>query len=427
MGQTAGTAPEPGPLGWLEFTCRVVRDRSHTAWAWLSDEDLLAAVHQRGGVAAYLPGEQIGTRDQVLLRLAVDTDGRVALARPGEPPAPGPQLEEFVVGILEELRTLALIDHETAVGPPGLPHEQLRHDAEQPDPDTRQVYAWKAQDATVGRLVASLLKQPVDLHRDGDWIVAAVAHQSPLILPDTPGRGPVGVYPFLSLDRRGELRSFTYREGARAKHQRIHVEWGPGLQAAPPPQAHPDTVALARWLADPDEKRGLEATAGSRVADPTAEQTATVERVIASDDGSTALADLCAAYGIPVLAARLVEVPHGAPDPVEPWQRVEPGSRASAVGQALVDANAEEPTGSMPWHALERSIYHRPQLGLVLGFIELLLAGGLMTAILNGALSPWWWIAVGALLLVGIEQSASGILRRRALRSRPGPDADPPR
>lgn len=430
MAQNPAPGPTPGPLGWLEFTVRVVRDRSHTAWAWLSDEELLAAVHQRGGVAAYLPGERIGTRDQVLLRLAVDPDGRVALARPGEPPQAGPQLEDFVVEVLEELRVLGIIDGETAVGPPGLPADQLRQDAEQPDPDTRQVYAWTSEEPLIGTAVASVLQQPVQLHREGGWTIGTVAHQSPLVLREPPVRGPVDIFPFVALDRRGELRSFTYVEGRRASHLRLNVEWGPPMQAAPPADPHPDTLALAEWLTQPDGPGGTRGpdAAGDRAAgkmvEPTPEQAAVIDRVVATTDGSTALADLCAAFGVPTLAAELAEVPHGSPDPGAPARTAQPDSRRGMIGQALVDANAEEPTGKGPWAALERAIYHRPTIGLVLGFVELLVVGALVTTILNGALSAWWWIAVALLAFIGIEHTSTAVLRRAALRREDSPGED---
>lgn len=420
MSQRPENEPVPGPLGWLEFTVRVIRDRAHAGWAWLSDDELLRAVHERGGVAAYLPGERIGTRDQILLRLAVDPEGRVALAEPGAAPEAGPQLEDFVMGVLEELRVLALIDDETAVGPPGLPADRLRHDAQQPDPDTRQAYAWTSEEPVVGGVLASVLQQPVALHQEGGWTIGTVAHQSALVLREPPVRGPVTIFPFVALDRRGELRSFTYAEGRKPSQLRVHVEWGPPLQAAPPPDAHPDTLALARWLAEPEPGNSEDLPRGPEHTAPSAEQKAVIDRVLASGDGSTVLAELCTAFGVPALAAQLVEVPHGSPDPVAPDRTAGPDSRRGLIGQVLVDANSEEPTGRGPWAALERAIFHRPRIGLVLGFVELLIAGALIAAVLNGALSPWWWIAVAVLVLIGIEHTGSAVLRQRALQRERG-------
>lgn len=373
-------------------------------------------MHAAGGLAAYLPGERIGTRDQVILRLAVDPDGHVATTTPGGPPTAGPQLEDFLMPILDRLRVLAIVDPETAIGPPGLPADQLRQDAEQPDADTRQVYAWQAKDTTVGRIVATSLDQNLDLHRDGDWVIAAPAHGSPLVLHQAPGRGRMSIHPFVIVERRAELRAFTYIGGAKDSDLRVHVESGPPLLPAPPPGAHPDTTALSQWLARPEENHEHAPGAPSGVATPSPAQVAVIERVISGDDPSSALEQLCQTFEVPELVARLAEVPHGQPDPVTPWQIVSPQSRRGIVAAAIADANSDEPTGRMPWHALDRAIYHRPTLGLALGFIEMVLAGILVAVVINGLLSPWWWILVGAIVLVAMDHTTSGAIRRHALR-----------
>lgn len=410
-------APTPGPLGWLEVTVHLVRDRSHSGWGWLQDEELLAALQARGAVAAYLGGERIGVRDQLLLRLAVDPEGRVALATGGGPPEAGPIVQEFLVELVEELHVAALVDEQVTIGATGLPLEQLRQDAERPDPDTRQVYLWQADDAVEGRVLAAELQQPVDLHRVDGWVIAAVGHQSPVILHRPPGRGPFSMHPFAILDRRAELRSFTFVEGRRASHQRVQIEWGPPMRPAPPtPEGaatHPDTVALAQWLSSPDEAT-LPDPESRRGPSPTPQQRAVIEEVMAGENADGALSALCVAYGLPVLAAQLAEVRHGDPDPVKPWQRVEPQGVGGLVGSTLLDANAEPSRGRMPWHVLDRAIHRRPGLGLLLGFVWMLVAGGLSAAILRDALSPWWWIAVGVLVLLGMEHTGSAVLTRQA-------------
>lgn len=406
--------PVPGPLGWLEFTTRVLRDRSHTAWAWLGDEELAEALRGRGVLGALGPGEGIGHRDVVMLRLAVSPEGAVATSAPGQPPTPGPALEEFVQQLVEDLRTLALIDDEVAVGPPGLPADRLRQDAEQPDRDSRQVYAWPAEDAMLARVVAVAIGEQVEVHRVDGWVVAAAPPGSARILTQVPLRMG-GAFPFVAARRAGQSRTLQYQTGRGEDALHLHVRWSPPLEPVLPASPHPKTVALGRWLADPSVLR--RASDEERHGELSAEQDRVIQESLTGGRGPDLLRSVTAVLDVPTLVAELAELGPDDEPPAAPWLTVRSGSRMEIITATLRgDDEDDEPTGRGPFAALQRLERRRPVVGLTLGVGELLVALLLVLALLLGSW-PWpWWLAVAVLVVDGGFRATVAGLRLR------GPD-----
>lgn len=304
---------QAGPLGWLETTLEIMRDRSHSSWHFLSDDELLGALHARGAVAAYLPGEEQATRDLVILRLAVSPEGRVAVTRDGRPPEAGDHLQEFVPGLLDELKTVATAPPDQLIGPPWLPVEEIVTAAHQLDEDSRVVYCYQGEDV-VASAFAGQLGTTMSVHHEGDWVVCASPHKLEMVLSGPPNR-LTGAYPFVVLERRGALRLFSYHEAAKETALHLTAQWRPPLRAAAPVGAHADALELARWLTDPgawdadqhahERDRGVSAT----------QHEVLLSWMHRSSGGEAFLPEVAAAFDLPEVAAALVETRPGDPDP----------------------------------------------------------------------------------------------------------------
>ena len=413
----------PGPLGWLELTVELIRDRSHSSWMLLRDEELLEMVRAKGLVAAYLPGENLATPDVVQLRVAVSPEGEVAVTKDGGPPQPGERVEEFVPALLDELRTVAFVPPEDKVGPPWLPVDEIIDEAKTPGEDSRVVYCYRGEDVVTATAFARDLDTPMTVYREDGWVVAATGHRPTALLASPPHRW-TGAYPFAVLGRRGSGREFAFVQTPKKEALSVHAEWAPHLTPIEPEGAHPDTVELARWLAGPRAWE-TQARAEGRLdplpepdlpAGMTAEQHITIERWMAEPtDASGFLAQTAASFGIPGVAARLAETLPGQPDP-EGGRIVEPSGGIGFVAASLADQDTE-PEGRMPWTVLERTLWRRPTLGLALGLGELLLAVGLAVLLVTGLLGGWWvWVLVVALALGGLAHLLTALFRRRVRR-----------
>ncbi|QFG68287.1 hypothetical protein [Ornithinimicrobium pratense] len=422
------TEPAAGPLGWLELTVELMRDRSHSSWMLLHDEELLETVRGRGLVAAYLPGEVLATPDVVQLRLAVSPEGRVAVAPDGGPPQPGERVEEFVPALLDELRTVAFIPPEDKVGPPWLPVDEIVAEAKTPGQDSRVVYCYRGDDVVAATAFARDLETPMTVYRQDGWVVAATGHGPSRLLAAPPHR-LTGAYPFAVVGRRGSSREFAFVERPKDKGLSVHAEWTPHLRPVVAEGAHPDTVELAEWLAGP---RAWEARARSSgrlepLSEPnlpdgmTAEQHLTIERWMAEPtDASGFLAETAARFGVPGIAARLAEARPGDPDPGS-GKVVEPSRGMRFVADSLAEQDTE-PTGRLPWMVLERALWRRPVLGMLLGVGELVVAlvlGGLLVA---GLLAGWWvWVLAVVFALGGLAHLVPAIFRWRTRRGQTEP------
>lgn len=419
--------PAPGPLGWLELSLEIMRDRSHSSWMLLRDEELLGVLRDRGVVAAYLPGAVRAHPDLVLLRLAVSPEGKVALAPEGGPPEPGPPVEGFVPWLLDELKTVSFIPDDGPVGPPWLPTEEVVQAAHQLGEDSRVVYCYQSDDLLTASSFATAIGAPMSVYREDGWVVAATPHGPDKVLAAPPSR-LTGAYPFLLMDRRGQTRTIAYKKSAKKDALSFNAEWGPSLWPARR-EGHPDTQELELWLADPglwEHQHGGEGTppAQERPAGMSAEQHDLIERWMAErEDASGFLEQVAGAFGVPAVAARLAETPPGEPDP--PGGRtVEPGRTGALAVQSIAEVDTE-PEGSMPWTVLSRAIWRRPWLGIALGAGELLVALVLAGMALGGILDGWWvWAVAGVFAVAAAMYLVQSAFRLR-VRGRPGPEEGP--
>lgn len=414
-----------GPLGWLELTVELVRDRSHSSWMLLRDEELLETLRGRELVAAYLPGEVLATPDVVQLRLAVSADGRVAVAPDGGPPQPGDPVEELLPALLDELRTVAFVPPEDTVGPPWLPVEEIVAEARTPSEDSRVVYCYRGDEVVTATAFARDLDTPMTVYRQDGWVVAATGHGPSRLLAGPPHR-LTGAYPFAVVGRRGATREFAYLERPGDKGLSVHAEWTPHLRPVQVESTHPDTAELARWLAGP---RAWEARARADdrleplpepdlPAGMTAEQHVTIERWMAEPtDASGFLVQTGASFGVPRVAARLAEARPGEPDP-EGGRVVEPARGMSLVADVLAEQDTE-PTGRLPWTVLDRVLWGRPVLGVLLGAGELVVAVVLVGLLLAGLLAGWWvWVLAVVFALGGLAHLVPAVFRWRTRRGR---------
>lgn len=417
----------PGPLGWLELTLELIRDRSHSSWMLLRDEELLEAVRGRGLVAAYLPGEVLATPDVVQLRLAVSPDGRVAVAPDGAPPQPGGPVEELVPALLDELRTVAFIPPEDKVGPPWLPVEEIVTAAKAPGADSRVVYCYRGDDVVAATAFARDLDTPMTVYRQDGWVVVATAHGPSTVLAAPPHR-LTGAYPFAVVGRRGSSREFAFLERPRDKGLSVQAEWTPHLRPVDVEGAHPGTVELTEWLAGPRtwEARARATGRLEPLSEPdlpdgmTPEQHITIERWMAEpNDASGFLTETATSFGVPAIAARLAEAHPGEPDP-EGGTVVEPSRGMRFVADSLAEQDTE-PSGRLPWTVVERVLWNHPLLGMLLGAGELVVAlvlGGLLVADL---LTGWWvWVLAVVFALGGVAHLLPAVFRWRRRRARPG-------
>lgn len=418
--EQVSTTPEsaaPGPHDWLVLTVHIARDRSHSAWKFLADEELRQALAERHVVAAYLPGEVVATRDLVVVRLAVTADGRVALAPDAGPPTAGPQAQEFFPQLLEDLRTVGFVPPSDPVGPDWLPTEQILQEVHTPGPDSRVVYCYRGQDTVVAGAFARDLDTTLRVYREDGWVVAATGHQPAMVLSSPPSR-LTGAFPFVCLDRRGQQRTFGYHEAAKASALHLSAEWQPAFTPTLPEAAGPAAHDLADWLTHPaDHPERPHPVAGS--SEPTPEQESVIRAWMQEvQDGAPGMARLAAAFGVPPVAAQLVESRPGDPDPPG-GTLVEPASTASLLASAIAEEDLQ-PQGRMPWAVLERTLQRRPLLGVALGVLELAAAGLLILWLAGTEASRWWtWVVLAMLVLVGLTHLGLGILRLRIRSTRP--------
>ena len=414
---------QPGPLGWFELALDLVRDRSRSSWMLLRDEELLEVVRRRSLVAAYLPGELVATPDLVNLRVAVSPDGKVAVAPDGGPPQPGEHLDDVIPGLLEELKTVALILPDNPVGPPWLPVEEIIGEALKPGQDTRQVYCYRGEDTVAATAFARDLDEPLTVYQEDGWVVAATGH-GPARVMTGPPRRITRAYPFALLARRGLRREFAYVEAPKDDVLNVHAEWSPQPRSIELPDAHPDTTELLEWLA---ERRSWEtrARAEGRIdpePDPdlppgmTDEQHQTLERWMSEPtDAAGFLPETAASFRIPAVAAQLVEAAPGTPDP-EGGRTITPARGVDFMASALADQDTE-PEGRAPWTVLERAVWRRPALGVAIGAVLVLLCVALAALQLTGTWGGWWtWLLVPLLALAGLVYLASALLRMRSRR-----------
>lgn len=408
----------PGPLGWLEVTMHLMRDRSASSWMFLQDEELLTVLRERGVVAAHLPGEVLSIPDVVLVRVAVSPEGRVAVLGEDGEPTEGPPVEDFVPSLLDALKTVALVEPDQPVGPPWLPVDEILADGHQPAEDSRVVYCYKGTEVVVAASFARTLEVPVTVYRADGWTVAAMPHRPEKVLGGPPPKFS-GAYPFVVLDRRGQQRTFGYAESAKETSLRVSAEWRPPMRPAVPAEGTGPAAELARWLADPrgwgqsGDAPAAEGDAPQRPEGMTAEQEAVLQRWMAeAGDASGFLRETCAAFGVPEIAAELVETPAGRPDPVG-GQVVEPMGAGALMRTALAEQDTE-PEGKLPWQVLDRALWHRPALGIALGAGELVLGLLLIVLLVAGVLGGiWLWVIGVVIALAGIAHLVPGVVRLR--------------
>lgn len=125
----------------------------------------------------------------------------------------------------------------------------------------------------------------------------------------------------------------------------------------------------------------------------------------------------CAGFGVPTIAARLVEAGPDDPDP-EGGTVVEPMGAASVIGSAFSDSD-KEPAGRSPVAALGRVLWRTPALGIALGAGEILVAVVPIVLLVGGDLSWWFWVIAIVFLLGGLVHVGQGLLRLNTRRQHP--------
>lgn len=423
-GQPDPDQPQPGPLGWLELTFQIMRDRSHSNWMFLKDGELLAKLREKGTVAAYIPGAEVGTPDLAVVRVAVSPEGHVVVARPGHAPEPGDlHVQEWLPTLLDELKTVANIEADQ-VGPPWLPVADIVEAANRPT-DSRKVYCYRGTDTITAAAFARQLQAPLTVYRADGWIIAASEHNPKTVIIGPPNRVS-RAFPYATLERKGHWRSFAWAKSAKGGEFSVVAQASPPLRPVSLKGAHPDTKELMEWLADPGvwERNHAEGPPPDAEvpAETTREQHATILRWMQRPVDSGFLTEVAEAFEIPAIAAQLVETPAGQPDP-EGGEVIEPAPPTAMMSRALREQDTE-PDGRMPWHALSRVLYRRPVLGLALGAVELLAAAALVWLVLATDLGWWVWIVVAALAISGLGHVFEALLRLRWRRSEASPPAD---
>lgn len=410
--------PVPGPLGWLELTIELMRDRSHSSWMTLRDDELLRVLRERRLVAAYLPGEEIAMPGLVLVRLAVALEGQVALVAPDGTVTTRPEVEEAVTDLLDALKTVAFVPPDGFIGPSWLDVVDIIEEGQKASQDARIVACYRGKDTLAVSTWAKGAEAPVTLWEEAGWHIAAFPRGTEPAL--ALGLSSLSMYPFAILERQGQRRAFAHLTSAKSSLN-VFTEWEPELRPGELPDgASVDAVELGRWLATPS--RFEDDPEPPTIDGATPAQLLALEAWLSPDgNGDGLIGPTAAAYEVPDLAVRLVEAAPDTPDP-DGGRVVEPAGTLTMMGKALREQDTE-PRGRNPWSALGRLLWRNPGLGIALGIGELLVAVVLFAfeRSVDGP-SIWAWVLIAVFGLGGLAHIAEGVTRLR-WRSR-GPAQD---
>lgn len=408
--------PTPGPLGWFELTVEVMRDRSHSSWMLLHDDELLRAVTARRLVACHAPGAPVALPNLAVVRLAVSPQGRVGVVGPDGSVQEGDEVEDVVIGLLEELKTCGFIEPDNLLGPPWLPVPDIVEEAHQPGPDFRVVYAYRGTDTLTAATFATSLEEPLTVYLEDGWVISASPPGPVRVLTGPPNRIS-GAYPFAVLERRAQRWIFGYAAAAKSQVN-VLAEWTPLMQPVPLPEdAGAEAAELQQWLIDPDDSPDEPPA----IDGATPEQNAALARWRGTDlDGDALVAQTAAAFGVPELAVRLAQA---GPEEALPegGREFAPGSRMAVLSSYLEEQDAE-PSGRGPWGVMSRFMWRHPVLGVMLGLGEILVGVVVAVLLLTGGLDGWgWWFLAVAFAFGGLGHLIVALVR---LRWRRTPDQD---
>ncbi|NLT54842.1 MAG: hypothetical protein GXX79_09810, partial [Actinomycetales bacterium] len=315
---------------------------------------------------------------------AVTPEGLLAtLPEPAGPPVAGPRVEEVVSELAHAMRTIIVVDGELAVGPAGVPLDQVPPEISRITADRRKVYAWPGTERYVATAAAHQLKEPLTWHDAEDWTVLASQFAPERVLTGLPPGA--GRPPFVALTRQGPERTFEYVAGKGAEDLRLMAWWGPWLEPVPDPAgAHEETRELLDLLAHP--RFGVdELPPNPGMAEVQRQE---IGAAMADLDGDAFLSRLCAALGVPAVAARLAEQHAEDDDPALAGEQIEVTGRLNLARAAYSEIQAAEMTPQQ----------ERIWRGVAVG--ELLLGLAALAVAVWGFLpGPWWlWLIAGVVL-----------------------------
>lgn len=406
--------PVPGPLGWLELTVELMRDRSHSSWMTLRDDELLRVLRERRLIAAYLPGEEIAMPGLVLVRFAIALEGHVALVAPDGTVTTGPEIEEALPDLLDALKTVAFVPPDGDIGPPWLDVADIIEAGQKPSQDARIVACYRGKDTVAVSAWASGTETPVMVWEEDGWHVAAFPRGTDPTL--ALGLSSLNMYPFTIVERQGQRRTFSHMTSAKSSLN-VFAEWEPELRPAElPDAASTDAVALSMWLAAPS--RFEDEPERPTIDGATQGQLRALEAWLSPDgNGDGLIGPTATAYEVPDLAVRLVEAGPDIPDP-EGGRVIEPSGTLALMANAIKEQDTE-PRGRNPWSVLERVLWRRPWLGVALGIAEVLVAVVLFALERSsGGPSIWTWILIAVFGLGGVGHIGESVTRLR-WRARP--------
>lgn len=374
------------PPDWLPVVLSFARDRSADGWMFTRVSDVRDALAERHLVSAVAAEGPRSMEDLILARVAVREDGALAtLPDPAGPPVAGPRIEEVVSELAHQMKTVISVDGEIAVGTAGVPLETMPSGMDTATDDRRIVYAWPGTDRYVATAAVMGVKEELTWHDADDWTVLASRHAQQRVL--TGFASTMERFPRVTLTRKGPERLVEYVAGTGEQDLRLMAWWGPWLEPLVDPAGTDDkTRELLEMLAHPrlgqdemDHHPGL-----------TEEQRLAVGAAMADRDGSAFLSRVCAAFGVPEIAARLAEQPADDDNPDLVGEPV----RAEQGRLGLARAAMKEMQGSDLPPALESRATR------MVGSAELILGLLCLAAAIFGFLpGPWWlWLALGVFL-----------------------------
>jgi len=374
----------PPPDAWIPVILLFARDRSEAGWVWTRPEDVRRELAERHVLAGVVGEGPRAMEDLVMARVAVRPEGLLAtLPEADGPPVDGPRIEEVVSELAHAMRTVIVVDGELAVGPAGVPLEQVPPELSKTSADRRKVYAWPGTDRYVASAAALQLKEPLTWHDAEDWTVVASEHAPERMLTGLPPGASRS--PFISLTRRGPERTIEYVVGKGDDDLRLMAWWGPWLEPVQDlVSPHEETSELLDRLVHPrfgdDEVPVHDGM--------TPEQRREVGEAMADRDGAAFLRRVCAAFEVPEVAARLAEQAREDDDPALAGEPVETKGRLDLARAAYSEMQTAEMTPQ------------QERLWKVVAGVELLVGLLALAVAIWGFLpGPWWlWLVAGVVL-----------------------------
>lgn len=394
------TMEGPGPEDWIPVMLGFARDRSEAGWVFTRPDDVREAMAERQVLAA------VGTEPRpvegvILARIVAHPGGRVAiLPDPAGEPVAGPPVPELVAELAHAMKAVVVVDGEVAIGPAGVPLEEVPADVMRAADDSRTVYAWRGTEALVARAAAAGLQETVTRHAVDGWTVLATGPSPQRMLTGLPNGGG---HPYVVLTRRGPERHLEYVGGSRPEDLHLSAWWGPHLEPVPEPvEVHEETRDLLEAMAHP--RFGFDHVPEHE--DLTPEHRSALREALAEADGARFYDRMTAALGLREVAGQLAEQGTDAPEPLLGGEVVESSSRKAIVRAAFKEALAtpEKASPLMLWAGV---------LEVAVGLVSL---SSVWLGFLPGP--TWLWAVLGSLILLdGLHTLVwQPLVRRRSRR-----------